>query len=152
MCRYVAFVLDEWSDQPMFLRLQAVQHHSHLPMRGAFDAAAQLYRHVWRQRSADLVEAMVDELHSLVSIYGEERWYGMISIEYLFLRFSMDSHHQAMEMTPSLSPFLLTLRSRLSTLSSTICTEAFSSLLSQEITTKLSLMFIHHLLHRTTFT
>jgi hypothetical protein len=73
-------VLDEWSDLPFFLRLQAGSHVG-MRVRGVFDASAQLYRHVWRQRIADLIQAFIAELQSVIAIYVQERWYDVILID-----------------------------------------------------------------------
>ncbi|KAL3989356.1 RINT-1 / TIP-1 family protein [Acanthocheilonema viteae] len=92
---YIAFVLDEWNEVDIFMRIQALGKRAHF--RGIFEDVADMYRHLWRQRAEDLTSAFYQHIHVSLSRYQREHWYSWEA-------------SKPFDLTPSFCPFLLEVR------------------------------------------
>uniref|UniRef100_A0A1I7V9C9 RAD50-interacting protein 1 n=1 Tax=Loa loa TaxID=7209 RepID=A0A1I7V9C9_LOALO len=102
---YVAYVLDEWNEVDIFIRIQALGKRAHF--RGVFEDVANMYRHLWRQRAEDLTSAFYQHISVSLSRYQREQWY------------SWDAS-KPFDLTPSFCPFLLEVRRLLGNVNNTI--------------------------------
>ncbi|MFH4979775.1 hypothetical protein AB6A40_006484 [Gnathostoma spinigerum] len=103
---YLSFVLDEWNDMEIFIRLQ-----NQSAMRGVFDSIAEMYRHVWKQRAADLCRSFYQCTSMHLSRYRKVRW------------FSLDFQKPS-DITPSFCPFLLEIRRLLAKVATSIAADS----------------------------
>lgn len=68
----MAFVLDEWNEVDIFIRIQALGRRAHF--RGVFEDIANMYRHLWRQRAEDLTSAFYQHIRVSLNRYQREQW------------------------------------------------------------------------------
>ncbi|VDK75075.1 unnamed protein product [Litomosoides sigmodontis] len=92
---YMAFVLDEWNEVDIFIRIQALGRRAHF--RGVFEDTANMYRHLWRQRAEDLTSAFYQHICVSLNRYRREQWYSWEA-------------SKPFDLTPSFCPFLLEVR------------------------------------------
>ncbi|MCP9257281.1 RAD50-interacting protein 1 [Dirofilaria immitis] len=92
---YIAYVLDEWNEVDIFIRIQALGKRAHF--RGVFEDVANMYRHLWRQRAEDLTSAFCQHIRVSLSRYQREKWYSWEA-------------GKPLDLTSSFCPFLLEVR------------------------------------------
>ncbi|VDO20623.1 unnamed protein product [Brugia timori] len=92
---YLAYVLDEWNEVDIFIRIQALGKRTHF--RGVFEDVANMYRHLWRQKAEDLTAAFYQHIRASLSRYQREQWYSWEA-------------SKPFDLTPSFCPFLLEVR------------------------------------------
>lgn len=73
LLRFIAIVLDEWSDREEFIQLNAVGTDKPLS-QGTFDQMADLYRHEWRKRARNMVAYFRKSIDDKVRVYAREKW------------------------------------------------------------------------------
>ncbi|VDO61483.1 unnamed protein product [Onchocerca flexuosa] len=92
---YIAYVLDEWNEVDIFIRIQALGKRAHF--RGVFEDVANMYRHLWRQRAEDLASAFFQHIRVSLNRYQHEKWYSW-------------EVSKPLDLTSSFCPFLLEVR------------------------------------------
>ncbi|VDK65650.1 unnamed protein product [Onchocerca ochengi] len=92
---YIAYVLDEWNEVDIFIRIQALGKRAHF--RGVFEDVANMYRHLWRQRAEDLASAFFQHIRVSLNRYQHEKWYSWEA-------------SKPLDLTSSFCPFLLEVR------------------------------------------
>ncbi|VDN34302.1 unnamed protein product [Gongylonema pulchrum] len=102
---YIAYVLDEWNEVDIFIRIQACGKRAHF--RGVFDDVADMYRHIWQQRARDLTVAFYQHIRARIRRYERENWFSWDSCE-------------SLDLTASFCPFLLEVRRLLNYVNSVI--------------------------------
>uniref|UniRef100_A0A914CCS2 Metallo-beta-lactamase domain-containing protein n=1 Tax=Acrobeloides nanus TaxID=290746 RepID=A0A914CCS2_9BILA len=101
--RYMTEVLDEWSGNPEFLRLQGkLMESSSTPfIRRTFDDSRALYEHVWRQKARLLTDTFNDLITLKLDAYSNVKWFQINIIK-------------PIEISPAFTHFLHEIKHRLS--------------------------------------